>query len=69
AALRAAIIPLCVGRTTITITHRLEGIAPTDRVVVLDRGRVVEDGPFSVLEGAGGTVTRLRNLQDRCVQI
>jgi ATP-binding cassette subfamily C protein CydC len=69
AAVRAALIPLSVGRTTITITHRLAGIGATDRVVVLDRGRVVEDGPFAVLEQTGATVTRLQHLQDRCVQI
>lgn len=69
AAIRAAIVPLAIGRTTITITHRLEGIAPTDRVVVLDRGRVVEDGPFAVLERTGGTVARLRRLHDRSARI
>ncbi len=32
------------GRTTIIITHRLELARRADRVVVLDRGRIVEEG-------------------------
>ena len=33
------------GRTTIVISHRLELARKADRVIVLDRGRVVEEGP------------------------
>jgi ATP-binding cassette subfamily B protein len=47
------------GRTTIVITHRLDLARRADRVVVIDRGRVVEDGPPLTLESEGRTFRRL----------
>lgn len=41
------------GRTTILITHRLDLARQADRVIVVDRGRIVEDGPPSALEAEG----------------
>jgi len=41
------------GRTTILITHRLDLARQADRVIVVDRGRIVEDGPPSALEAKG----------------
>jgi ATP-binding cassette subfamily B protein len=41
------------GRTTIIITHRLELARRADRVLVLERGRIVEEGTASVLLGLG----------------
>lgn len=43
------------GRTTIIITHRLELARRADRVVVLERGRIVEDGTAKVLLDNGGS--------------
>jgi ATP-binding cassette subfamily B protein len=47
------------GRTTIIISHRLEPARRADRVVVLERGRIVEDGPADVLMTRGGAFADL----------
>jgi ATP-binding cassette subfamily B protein len=47
------------GRTTIVISHRLEPVRRADRVVVLDRGRVVEEGSADSLLSRGGAFTDL----------
>jgi ATP-binding cassette subfamily B protein len=52
---------LVSGRTTIAIAHRLSTAARADRVLVLDAGRLVEDGHHDVLREAGGTYQRLHD--------
>ncbi len=47
------------GRTTIVISHRLELVRKADRVVVLDQGRVVEEGPPEELLARRGAFYRL----------
>ncbi len=47
--LLAALLANTAGRTTILITHRLSGLAAMDDIVVLDRGRVAEQGRFDEL--------------------
>ena len=59
AGFRAALGRLAVARTVIAITHRLDGVKTSDRVVVLAHGRVVEDGPFGTLRQTGRIVPRL----------
>ena len=51
------------GRTVLAIAHRLSTIAHLDRIVVLDEGRIVEDGPHAALVNAGGLYARLWQLQ------
>lgn len=55
---------LTVGRTTMVIAHRLSTVRRADRVVVLDRGRVVEIGSPSELRVAGGAFARLVAAQE-----
>ncbi len=50
---------LMEGRTVIAIAHRLSTISRMDRVVVLDAGRIVEQGTHSALLAAGGAYDRL----------
>jgi ATP-binding cassette subfamily B protein len=47
------------GRTTIVITHRLSAIADADLILVLDEGRVVEQGTHGTLLAAGGPYATL----------
>jgi ATP-binding cassette subfamily C protein len=45
--------------TRIVVAHRLSTIAAADRVIVIDRGRVVEDGTPDHLRSLGGVFARL----------
>ena len=46
-------------KTVIAIAHRLSTLARMDRVVVLDRGRIAEDGTHDALLAAGGRYAEL----------
>jgi ATP-binding cassette subfamily B protein len=50
-------------RTTIVIAHRLATVRAADRIVVLDQGRIVEQGNHDSLNAAGGLYARLARLQ------
>ncbi len=54
AAIQASLDTLMAGKTVIAIAHRLSTIARMDRLVVLDRGRIVEHGTHDELLRAGG---------------
>ncbi len=54
---------LMQGRTVIAIAHRLSTIAGMDRIVYLEAGRIVEDGPHRELLAKGGAYARLWNRQ------
>jgi ATP-binding cassette, subfamily B, bacterial len=51
------------GRTTLVIAHRLATVLSCDRILVLDNGRIVEEGTHERLAGAGGLYARLARLQ------
>ncbi|MFN3521669.1 MAG: ABC transporter transmembrane domain-containing protein [Phenylobacterium sp.] len=51
------------GRTTIVIAHRLATVLKADRIVVMDEGRVVEQGGHAQLVAQGGLYARLAALQ------
>jgi ATP-binding cassette subfamily B protein len=51
------------GRTTLVIAHRLATVLAADRIVVMDEGRVVEEGTHSELVARGGLYARLAELQ------
>lgn len=48
-AIQSALDRLMQGRTVIAIAHRLSTLSNFDRIIVMDRGRIVDDGPPSVL--------------------
>lgn len=61
--IRESLARIMRGRTTIIITHRLSTIARADNIVVLEAGRVVEQGAQSVLLSREGPYRRLYELQ------
>jgi ATP-binding cassette subfamily B protein len=61
--IQSALWTLMQGRTVIAIAHRLSTIAGMDRVVYLDGGKILEDGPHRELLARGGAYARLWNRQ------
>jgi ATP-binding cassette subfamily B protein len=51
------------GRTTLVIAHRLATVLRADRILVLDKGRIVEEGTHMSLVALGGLYARLAELQ------
>ncbi|MDB5684185.1 MAG: lipid transporter ATPase/inner rane protein [Sphingomonas bacterium] len=54
---------LMVGRTTIVIAHRLATVRAADRIIVMEGGRIVEQGRHDLLASQGGLYARLARLQ------
>jgi ATP-binding cassette, subfamily B, multidrug efflux pump len=63
AAIQSQLHMLMEGKTVIAIAHRLSTIAMMDRLVVLDKGRIVEQGTHSQLVNSGGIYSQLWSRQ------
>ena len=62
-AVQDAVDSLSQGRTTLIVAHRLATVKKADRIIVLDQGRVVAQGPHDRLVSEGGLYARLARLQ------
>ncbi|MDO8409321.1 MAG: ABC transporter transmembrane domain-containing protein [Phenylobacterium sp.] len=60
---QAALDEAMTGRTTLVIAHRLATVLKADRIVVMDQGRVVEQGRHAELAARGGLYAKLAALQ------
>lgn len=63
ALVQGALANLMQGRTSIVVAHRLSTVASLDRIVVLDNGKIVEDGTHASLIDAGGEYAHLWDRQ------
>ena len=57
--IQANMRPICQGRTVIIIAHRLSAVRQCDRIVTVEKGMVVEEGPHSYLVNSGGRYASL----------
>jgi subfamily B ATP-binding cassette protein MsbA len=63
ALVQQALEQLIRGRTSLVIAHRLSTVRRADRIVVIDAGRIVEQGSHAELLASNGLYSRLHELQ------
>jgi ATP-binding cassette, subfamily B, bacterial len=66
-AIQSAMSSITGTRTTLIIAHRLSTVREADKIVVLDRGRIIETGSHTALLEQGGFYARLHQLQDSSI--
>jgi ATP-binding cassette subfamily B multidrug efflux pump len=59
AAIQESLDEMMEGKTVIAIAHRLSTIAAMDRLIVMDQGRIIEEGTHAALLARNGTYARL----------
>ena len=57
------------GRSTLVIAHRLSTVTGADRILVIDRGLIVESGSFDDLMASGGLFAQLYKTQSRVEEV
>ena len=63
AQVQAALAEVSAGRTTLVIAHRLATVMQADRILVMEAGRIVEEGDHATLIARGGVYAKLAKLQ------
>jgi ATP-binding cassette subfamily B protein len=61
--IQSALEPLMAGRTSFVIAHRLSTVLAADKILVMDRGRLVETGTHAQLVEKGGLYAQLYETQ------
>lgn len=63
--IQQAMSELCRNKTVLVIAHRLNTIRGADTILVLDQGRIVEEGSHEELMTNGGSYRHMATLQDQ----